>query len=293
MDGVQPLDLKLAIPSEVEQSPVTQITDQIDSSALERYNKYITASSATPFAAFLAAYNLLLYKYSAQNSFAVGAPLTQRSVTQLQEVIGFFTNVLPIRTTIDEEATFAEYLETFRYDLATDLSNDDVTLEDIVSHTTTSSQDRSYFKHLFSPSGPNVRIANRSGTPDITAVVVSLPNDEEKYELSLTAHHETGEVTLRFDKYSCTEGAARRFLDAYCGLINILGRNPHVKIGDVSVVGHKEQYRLAKELPTYGPVNPVEGESHRLAEVQAERTTTAHQSHPFNCYTCRPSNQVG
>ena len=276
LDGVQPLALTLARPSEVEQSPITQIEGQIDSSALGRYNDYISTTPATSFAAFFAAYNLLLYKYSAQNSFVVGTAVTQRSMAQLQEVVGFFANMLPIRTTIEDEMTFAEYLEMFRYDLVADLSNDDVTLEEIVSQTKTSSQDRSYFKHLFAPGGLNMRIVNRLDASDITTTaVVSLPNGEEKYEFLLTVHYKTGEVILRFDNYLYTEETARQFLDAYCSLIDSLGRNPHVKIGDVSAVSDNEHSRLVKELSTSGPVIPVESKLHQLVEAQAKRTPTA------------------
>jgi hypothetical protein len=275
LDGVQPLTLTLAKPSEVEQAPITQIEGQIDSFALKRYNDYVATSSATPFAAFFAAYNLLLYKYSAQSSFVVGTAVTQRSMAQLQEVIGFFANMLPIRTTFEDEMTFAEYLETFRSDLVTDLSNDDVTLEDIVSQTKTSSQDRSYFKHLFAPGGLNMRIVNRLDASDITTTaVISLPNGEEKYEFLLTVHYKTGQVILRFDNYLYTEETAHQFLDAYCNLIDTLGRNPHVKIGDVSAVSDHEHARLVKELSTSGPVNPVERKLHQLVEAQAQQTPT-------------------
>jgi len=274
--GVRPLVLTLAKPSEVEQSPVTQVEGRIGSSALGRYNDYVATTSATSFAAFFAAYNLLLYKYSAQNSFVVGTAVTQRSMAQLQEVIGFFANMLPIRTTIKDEMTFAEYLDMFRYELVTDLSNDDVTLEEIVSHTKTSSQDRSYFKHLFAPGGLNMRIINRLDASDITTTaVVSLPNGEEKYEFLLTVHYKTGEVILRFDNYLYTEETARQFLDAYCGLIDTLGRNPHVKIGDVSAVSDDEHSRLVKELSTSGPVNPVECKLYEFFEAQAKQTPTA------------------
>ena len=275
LDGVQPLTLTLAKPSEVEQSPITQIEDQIDSSALRRYNEYVATTPATSFAAFFAAYNLLLYKYSAQNSFVVGTAVTQRSMAQLQEVIGFFANMLPIRTTIEDEMTFAEYLEMFRYELVSDLANDDVTLEEIVSQTKTSSQGRSYFKHLFAPGGLNMRIVNRLDASDITTTaVISLPNGEEKYEFLLTVHYKTGEVILRFDNYLYTEETARQFLNAYCGLIDSLGRNPHVKIGDVSAVSDGEHSRLVKELSTSGPVNPMESKLHQLVETQAKRTPT-------------------
>ena len=276
LDGVQPLVLTLAKPSEVEQSPITQIEGRIDSSVLKRYNDYVATTSATSFAAFFAAYNLLLYKYSAQNSFVVGTAVTQRSMALLQEVVGFFANMLPIRTTFEDEMTFAEYLETFRCDLVTDLSNDDVTLEDIVSQTKTSSQDRSYFRHLFAPGGLNMRIVNRLDTSDLTTTaVISLPNGEEKYEFLLTVHYKTGEVILRFDNYLYTEETARQFLDAYCGLIDTLGRDPHVKVGDISAVSDNEHARLLKELSISGPVNPVESKLHQLVEAQARQTPTS------------------
>ena len=164
----------------------------------------------------------------------------------------------------------------FRYDSVADLSNDDVTLEEIVSQTKTSSQDRSYFKHLFAPGGLNMRIVNRLDASDITtAAVVSLPNGEEKYEFLLTVHYKTGEVILRFDNYLYTEETACQFLDAYCSLTDSLGRNPYVKIGDISAVGDNEHSRLVKELSTSGPVIPVESKLHQLVEAQAKRTPTA------------------
>ena len=276
LEGVQPLVLTLAKPSEVEQSQFAQVEGQIGSNALKRYSDYLTTTSATPFVAFFAVYNLLLYKYSAQNSFVVGTAVTQRSMAQLQEVIGFFANMLPIRTTIDDDMTFSEYLGTFRRDLFADLANDEVTYEDIVSQTKSSSQDRSYFKHLFAPGGLNMRIVNQLNTSDITATsILSLPNGEEKYEFLLTVHYKTGEVILRFDNYLYNEESARQFLDAYIGLIDTLGKNPHVKIGDVSAVSESEVTRLVKELSTSGPVNPVERRLHQLVEAQAAKTPTA------------------
>ena len=274
--GVQPLVLTLAKPSEVEQSPITQIEGQVDSEALKRFNEYVAATSATPFAAFFAVYNLLLYKYSAQNSFVVGTAVTQRSIAQLQEVVGFFANILPIRTTIEDDTTFAEYMEMFRSDLVVDLSNDDITYEDIVSQTKSSSHDRSYFKHLFASGGLNMRIIDQLNTSDMTAdAVLSLPNGEEKYEFLLTVHYNTGEVILRFDNYLYTKETATQFLDAYLGLIDTLGKNPYVKIGDVSAVTDDEVTRLIKELSTSGPVNPVERKLHQLFEAQVAKTPSA------------------
>ena len=54
LDGVRPLVLTLAMPSEVEQSPIGQTKDQIVPPTLKRYNDYAPTTSAASFAAFLA-----------------------------------------------------------------------------------------------------------------------------------------------------------------------------------------------------------------------------------------------
>ena len=281
LDGVQPLVLTLTAPSEVKKGPIDQIKDQISALALKRYNDYVATTCATSFAAFFAAYNILLYKHSTQNSFVVGTTVTQHSVAQLHEVVGFFASVLPVRTTIEDGTSFAEYLEAFHSDLMTDFSNDDFALEEVVTQAEIPSQDRSYLKHLFASGGLNMRIVNHTDASNITAAVVSLPNGEEKYELLLTAHYETGEVTLRFNTRSYAEGVARQFLGAYCSLIDTLGRDPHVRVGDISVVSDNEHPHVAKELPASGPVNPIEKKSHQLAEAWVKQTATPDRVRPF------------
>ena len=126
------------------------------------------------------------------------------------------------------------------YSSTSDLSNDDVALEDIVSHTKVSCQDRSCFEHsaLF---GLNPRVTNRLDASDIiTTSVTPLPDGEEKYEFLLTVHYKTGEVVLRFANYLYTGETVNQFFGSYCNLIGTLGREPLNKICDVSAVSHKE-----------------------------------------------------
>jgi hypothetical protein len=276
LEGAQPLQLTLARPSEVEQSPVTQIETTLNAEVLEKYSQFIATSTATPFAAYFAVYNILLYKYSAQSSFVVGTAVTQRTMAQLQEVIGFFANMLPIRTSIDEDMAFSEYLKLFREDLMNGLAHDDVTYEDIVAAGKTTSGDRTYFKHLFAPGGLNLGTIAKVKTSDVNLTsIMQLPNGKETYEFLLTVHYKTGEVILRFDNYLYSEDTARQFLDAFCGLVDTLGKTPDMKIRDISAVSDNELTRLVKELSTTGPVQPVERCLHHLVEGQAAKTPQA------------------
>ncbi|KAI6142295.1 putative nonribosomal peptide synthetase [Pisolithus thermaeus] len=270
----QPLHLTLATPSDGELAPVTQIEAKIGVGALEHYTKVINATTATPFAGFFAAYNILLHKYSAgQSSFVVGTAVTQRNLPMLTNVVGFFANMLPIKTVIDETKTFAEYLSEFKSALIGSLAHDEVTYEDIVAEGKSSSTGRGYFKHLFAPGGMNMETISQLESNHLsTKSIISLPNGEEQYEFLLTVHPRSGHIILRFDNHLYTEHAARQFLDAYISLVETLGRDPHVTIKDISVVTESEHERLVRDLSSCSEVVVKETLLHQLVEVQAEKT---------------------
>ncbi|KAF9228933.1 putative nonribosomal peptide synthetase [Gyrodon lividus] len=273
LEETQPLHLTLATPSDRELAPVTQLEAKIGVGALQQYTKVINAAAATPFAGFFAAYNVLLHKYSDQASFVVGTAVTQRNLPMLTNVVGFFANMLPIKTVIDETKTFTEYLRQFKDALIAGLAHDEVTYEDIVGQGKSSSSSRGYFKHLFAPGGMNMETISQLEFNHLTPKsTISLPNGEEQYEFLLTVHPSTGHVLLRFDNHLYTEEAARQFLDAYISLVETLGRDAHLKIRDISAVSDTEHDRLIKELSSTTEVSVRETCLHQLFEDQCKRT---------------------
>ena len=58
--------------------------------------------------ALLAAFQALLSRYSGQDDIVVGAPIANRNRAELEGLIGFFANTLPLRARLDGEPTFRE-----------------------------------------------------------------------------------------------------------------------------------------------------------------------------------------
>ncbi|KAH7927895.1 hypothetical protein BV22DRAFT_1150326 [Leucogyrophana mollusca] len=241
-------------------SGITQIEAKVGTGALEQYTKVINAATATPFAGFFAAYNIPLHKCSDQSSFVVGTAVTQRNLVVLSSVIGFFAKMLPIKTVIDETEAFAEYSAKFLDSLIACLMNDEVTYEDIVTQGKASAHSRSYFKCLFAPGGVNMETISQLEMNRLKPKsTVSLPNGEEQYEFLLTVHPKSGQTLL---VNSLTP----------ISLIETLGRDPHVKIQDISAVSDTEHERFVKELASTTGVSVVETCLHKLVEEQAKKT---------------------
>jgi len=87
---------------------------------------------ATLFMTLLAAFNVLLARYSGQDDILVGSPIAGRTRPELEKLIGFFVNTLVFRTQIGQQATFRELLTQVRETAMQAYAHQDVPFEKLV-----------------------------------------------------------------------------------------------------------------------------------------------------------------
>jgi amino acid adenylation domain-containing protein len=69
---------------------------------------------ATLFMTLLAAFKVLLYRYSRQDDIVVGSPIAGRNRAEVEGLIGFFVNTLVLRTDLSGNPSFRELLKRVR-----------------------------------------------------------------------------------------------------------------------------------------------------------------------------------
>ena len=69
---------------------------------------------ATPFMTLLAAFAVLLHRYSRQDDLVVGVPVANRTRPEIERLIGFFVNTLALRTDLSGRPGFRELLGRVR-----------------------------------------------------------------------------------------------------------------------------------------------------------------------------------
>nr|BFE74687.1 hypothetical protein GCM10020092_079880 [Actinoplanes digitatis] len=69
---------------------------------------------ATPFMTLLAAFTVLLWRYSGQDDLVIGAPIANRTRPETERLIGFFVNTLALRVDLSGDPTFRELLVRVR-----------------------------------------------------------------------------------------------------------------------------------------------------------------------------------
>lgn len=81
-----------------------------DASKTDGMKQLVSETGTTLFMVLLAAYNVLLHKYSGQEDVIVGTPIAGRNHGDVQPLIGIFLNTLAIRSYPASEKTFLSYL---------------------------------------------------------------------------------------------------------------------------------------------------------------------------------------
>ena len=87
---------------------------------------------ATMFMTLLAAFKILLHRYTGQDDIVVGSPTAGRSRTEIEGLIGFFVNNLVLRTDLSDDPTFRELLSRVRETALGAYAHQDLPFEKLV-----------------------------------------------------------------------------------------------------------------------------------------------------------------
>ncbi|MDP3846058.1 MAG: amino acid adenylation domain-containing protein [Pseudomonas sp.] len=95
---------------------------------------FCRAEGCSPFVVLLAAWQLLLGRYSGQQEFAIGVPHAARSHTELEHLLGFFVNTLVYRVRLGPQLTGRELCRRLRSESLAALEHAQLPFELLLEH---------------------------------------------------------------------------------------------------------------------------------------------------------------
>ena len=133
LTGAAPLEL----PTDRPRPPVLSYHGAVEKIALERslvesLRELAQHQGVTLFMLLIAAFKVLLMRYSGQQDISVGTPISGRNRMEIEDLIGFFVNTLVMRTEVRGEESFEELLRRVREVALDGYAHQDVPFEKLV-----------------------------------------------------------------------------------------------------------------------------------------------------------------
>ena len=228
---------------------------------------------ATLFMTLLGAFNVLLRAYSGQDDIIVGAPIANRTNEHAEELAGFFLNMLPLRTRIENDPSFADLLRGVRETVTGAICNADYPfmwmLEDarIKRDMSVTPVFQVMFNMLNLPQG-----SSQTGDLEITYNEIDTPYI--KYDLCLYAQEHDEQIYLELSYLTdlFDETTVARMIDNYRTLLSSLVENPELPISKADLLSESEKETLVHRFNDTDCDYQNDRCIHQLFEDQVDKT---------------------
>ncbi|HYV83576.1 MAG TPA: amino acid adenylation domain-containing protein, partial [Pyrinomonadaceae bacterium] len=233
------------------------------------------SEGATLFMTLLATFKLLLYRYTQQDDIVAGTPIANRHHGETENLIGFFVNMLALRTKLSSTMTFRELLQSVREVALGAYDHQELPFDKLVEELQPERQlnRNPLFQVVFalhSGLAPTLKL------PGLNARQLPATSKTSKYDLSLQ-FVDTEDALTGFIEYSTELFDARtieRLLTHYQTLLESIVKNPELSIARLQMLPRHEQHKLLVEWND-DQAYAVEHCLHELVTAQVERTPNA------------------
>ena len=230
---------------------------------------------ATLFMTLLAAFKVLIYRYTQQDDIVVGTPIANRHPGKTDNLIGFFVNMLVLRTKVSDTLTFRELLRRVREVGLGAYEHQDLPFDKLVEELQPERQlNRNPLFQvvcaLHSGLAPTLKL------PGLDVRQLPVTSKTSKYDLSLHFLDAEGVLTgfLEYSTELFDAKTIERLLTNYLTLLESIVRNPEQSIARLQLLPEQEQCKLLLEWNSERTYD-VEYCLHELVAAQVERTPNA------------------
>ena len=252
------------------------VSTHVPAGLLAALNALCRQEGATLFMVLLAAFKVLLARYTGQTDVVVGSPIANRNRVELEPLIGFFVNTLVLRTDLAGNPSFRELVRRVRAVTLEAYAHQDMPFERLVEQLQPerSMGSNPLFQVMFQVENtPKEALP----LPGLTLSPVEVERVTSQFDLTLEVMEtETGLLVVAeysTDLFRAETVAA--LLRHWQVLLHGIVKQPDGRILELPLLSEQERAQLLASqtaaVQAHSPAAPL----HTLYEAQAERTPDA------------------
>ncbi|HEX6038806.1 amino acid adenylation domain-containing protein, partial [Longimicrobium sp.] len=231
----------------------------------------------TLFMTLLAGWATVLARLSGQDDVVIGTPSANRGRAEVEDLIGFFVNTLPVRVDLSDRPTVGELLEQVRARALEAQRNQDIPFEQVVERLSPA-RSRAYsplFQVMFAwqnapgeaPRLPGLTVSN-AGAADV---------ETAKFDLSLALWEQDGRIVGVMEYATALFDAAtvRRFAGYLRRVLAAMAADDAARVDALPLLSSAERRQVLDEWGAGNAVDAAPSTLHAAFQAQAARTPRA------------------
>jgi len=205
----------------------------------------------------LAAFQILLYRYSGQDDIIVGTPIANRNRQEIEPLIGFFVNSLVLRSNLVGNPSFRELLKRVREVTLGAYAHQDLPFEKLVQEL---QPERDLSRNPIFQVWFNMINFTESTLLELMDLKVenllSQENDS-KFDLTLYLENKDKNIYLQwvYNKSLFNADTIQQMSKHFQQLLEVIVRNPEYSIANFSLLTETERYQLLSGRNLIQPSN--------------------------------------
>ncbi|WP_223270081.1 type I polyketide synthase, partial [Nostoc sp. 'Peltigera membranacea cyanobiont' 213] len=247
---------------------------RLDANLCREIKKLNREQGCTLFMTLLAVYTVLLHRITIQDDLVVGIPAAGRSLEGSDRLVGYCARILPIRSDVDGERLFSEYLQSLKTALLEAYEHQDYPFARLLN------QLRAGWDFSRSPLVTVIFNLERPMAVDMFEIETewfSQPISSVDYDLNLNATEINGEIVLDCD-YSTDlfdPATIERLLGQFQTLLKAIVSNPQQRVSELPLLTPSERNQLLVEWNNTRKEYSQDKCIHQLIEEQVKRSPEA------------------
>jgi amino acid adenylation domain-containing protein/non-ribosomal peptide synthase protein (TIGR01720 family) len=251
LDGISTLEL----PTDFTRPAIrgingTSLKLKFDKKLVDSIHSFSSKYEVSFYMSLLAAFNVLLSRYSGQEDISVGASMANRPQAELENLIGFFVNTLTFRNQVIDTSSFEDLLAQVKNTTLEAYDNQDVPFEKVVE-AVVKGRDRSrspLFQVMLilinTPQNDKLQLGDVEFSQEI------FDNQISKFDISLhlTETSDGLNISVEYSTDLYKRSTIERMMSHYESILTWVVEHPTALIGEIPMLLPSEVISLSKSL---------------------------------------------
>lgn len=227
----------------------------------------------TLFMTLVAAFNVLLHRYSGQTDICVGTPIANRNHADIEGLIGCFMSMLVLRSDLKGNPTFVQLLTRVRETALSAYSHQDLPFEQLIDELKPerSLSHSPWFQVMFTLQNAASEKIDLIG---LSLRTISTDLSVSKYDLALQIIEGSDQLfgTLEYNIDLFNRETVERIAQSFDTLLRSITTEPDLPIADLDLIPLSEKRKIVVEWNDTSTPYQTTKAVHELFEEMASRT---------------------